>query len=203
MNKEPLGLRELKKQLTRETIAAAALKLTKEKGLSQVTVDEIAQEAFVSPRTVSNYFPVKEDAVLAAGRVGFEAMIREYSESTQTGNPVEELRKIFSQHAHEHPEHLRMITELIELELDNPTLKPFRVAQEAELSASLSELIADRLGADLATDPYPTLAASAVVSAITTSMHIWSKCSCSDDCLPDLVDKSFNIAATGYAVPKK
>lgn len=203
MTKEQPSLRELKKQMTREAIAAAALKLTKEKGLSQVTVDEIAQEAFVSPRTVSNYFPVKEDAVLAAGRVGFEAMIREYSEGTQTGNPVEELRKVFSNYAHEHPEHLRRIVELVELERDNPTLRPFRVAQESELSAGLSELIADRFDADLATDPYPTLAAAAVVSAITTSMNIWSKCSCTEDCLPDLFDKSFNIAATGYAVPKK
>ncbi|OAV62879.1 TetR/AcrR family transcriptional regulator [Enteractinococcus helveticum] len=202
MTKEQPGLRELKKQLTREQIAAAALKLTKEKGLSRVTIDEIAQEAFVSPRTVSNYFPVKEDAVLAAGRVGFEAMLREYSAGTQQGNPVEELRQVFSKYAREHPEHLRMIAELVELERQNPTLKPFRVAQESELSANLSELIADRFGTDLTEDPYPTLAAEAVVSAITTSMNIWSKCSCTEDCLPDLVDTSFNIASTGYAVAK-
>jgi AcrR family transcriptional regulator len=202
MTKEQPGLRELKKQMTRDAIAAAALKLTKEKGLSQVTIDEIAQEAFVSPRTVSNYFPAKEDAVLATGRAGFEAMLCEYGAGTQKGNPIEVVREIFSKHAEEHPEHLRRIAELVELERQNPTLKPFRVAQEAEFSTTLSELIASRFDIDAAQDPYPALTAAAIVSAITTSLSLWSKCGCSYDCLPELVDKSFNIAAAGYAVER-
>ena len=163
-----------------------------------MTIDDIAQEAFVSPRTVSNYFPAKEDAVLTAGRTGFDAMLCEYRDSTATGHPVEELRKIFSKYAQEHPEHLRMVAELVELEQQNPTLKPFRVAQESELSTSLSELIAARYGIDSGRDPYPDLAAAAIVSAITTSMRMWSKCGCAQDCLPQLVDESFNIAINGY-----
>jgi hypothetical protein len=113
-------------------------------------------------------------------------MLSEYGAGTQRGNPIEVVREIFSKHAEEHPEHLRMIAELVELERQNPTLKPFRAAQEAEFSTMLSELIASRFDIDATQDPYPALTAAAIVSAITTSMNIWSKCTCSEDCLPEL-----------------
>ena len=68
MNQPTLGLRERKKQLTRSSIADTTLQLVVELGLDHVTLEQIAHIAFVSPRTVSNYFSCKEEAVAAAGR---------------------------------------------------------------------------------------------------------------------------------------
>src|SRR5919201_4879044 len=58
-----LGLRERKKQRTRELIAETGRRLFKERGFDRVTVAEVARAAEVSEQTVFNYFPTKEDLV--------------------------------------------------------------------------------------------------------------------------------------------
>jgi AcrR family transcriptional regulator len=57
------GLRERKKQRTRELLAETARRLFTERGFERVSVAEIAREAEVSEKTVFNYFPTKEDLV--------------------------------------------------------------------------------------------------------------------------------------------
>lgn len=56
--------RERNKRVTRRALRTATLEFGLERGLADVTIDEIAGRAGVSPRTFFNYFDGKEDAAL-------------------------------------------------------------------------------------------------------------------------------------------
>ncbi|MFJ1457277.1 TetR/AcrR family transcriptional regulator [Nocardia sp. N2S4-5] len=64
MNADTLGLRESKKRETRQSISDHATRLFIERGFEATTIAEVATAARVAKKTVTNYFPRKEDLAL-------------------------------------------------------------------------------------------------------------------------------------------
>jgi AcrR family transcriptional regulator len=62
------GLRERKKQETRQAISDIATVMFVQRGFDAVTISQVAEAAGVSKMTVTNYFPRKEDLVSRAAR---------------------------------------------------------------------------------------------------------------------------------------
>ena len=60
-----VGLRERKKQATRDALIEAALELFSIQGFDTTSVDQIADRVEVSARTFHRYFPAKEHVLFA------------------------------------------------------------------------------------------------------------------------------------------
>jgi AcrR family transcriptional regulator len=82
-----LGLRERKKQQTRQRIIDAAIELFAARGFDNVPVAEVARAAEVSEATVFNYFATKEDLVYG-GMAAYEERLLDAVRNRPTGTTV-------------------------------------------------------------------------------------------------------------------
>ncbi|MEC3913161.1 TetR/AcrR family transcriptional regulator [Nocardia sp. CDC160] len=89
------SLRERKKEQTRARIIDVALRLCDEQGFDATTVEQIADTADVSPRTVNRYFESKEDIVIAPITDWARAHAEALREQPHTGNEMQALLDSF------------------------------------------------------------------------------------------------------------
>jgi AcrR family transcriptional regulator len=86
------GLTERNKQRTRRDIAEAAGQLFLERGYAATTVQDIARDADVSPRTFFRYFPCKEDVITAIASASMDDVI-EHLAGHDAGESLESVLK--------------------------------------------------------------------------------------------------------------
>jgi AcrR family transcriptional regulator len=146
----PTGLRERKKQQTRELIAETARGLFAQRGFEAVTVAEIARAADVSTQTVFNYFPTKEDLVywrLESFEAELLATIRDRppgeSALTAFGRFVRAPRGMLGNPDAQARERLAAVTRMI---VESPSL----LAREQQIFAGYTRDLAELLGGDIA-----------------------------------------------------
>src|SRR4051794_8345541 len=144
------GLRERKKEQTRQLIAETARHLFGERGFERVTVAEIARAAEVSEQTVFNYFPTKEDLVYWR----LEAFEDELLSAVRERAPGESILAAFGRFVLEQRgllaaqdwESRKQLTELTRTIVESPAL----LARERQIfdryTASLAGLIAQETG---------------------------------------------------------
>ena len=140
-----IGLRERKKQRTREQISAAALRLFAERGFEDVTIAEIADAADVSQKTVFNYFSTKEDLVYSREEE-VEQQLREAIAGREKGQSIvdgmrEFLVDVFSRlSAKDAPEAMGVRARIIGA---SPALQARERAVFEALTRLLAEVIAE------------------------------------------------------------
>ncbi|MDX6473183.1 MAG: hypothetical protein QOK22_1999 [Gaiellaceae bacterium] len=161
MSTEP-GLRERKKQRTRETIARAARELFAERGYHATTLPEIAEAADVSTRTIFAYFPSKEDILFSEFPLMQAALAQALADRPEGEDALETVRAfILSIVARKRSD----IDERIGLCINNDdTLRHHLRARIAQLEEVIAPAIAQDLGAP-ADDPRAKLVAASLTAA--------------------------------------
>jgi AcrR family transcriptional regulator len=158
------GLRQRKKQQTRQAIAETAHRLFAERGFDAVTVAEVARAADISEGTVFNYFPTKEELFYS----GMEAFEAELVEAVRTRAPGESVLTAFRRFVLERSARLadEEVADVIATAARIVTASPALRAREREIVAqytdSLAALIAEETGAG-ADDVEPAAVATALM----------------------------------------
>jgi AcrR family transcriptional regulator len=160
------GLRERKKQRTREKIVEAALELFDERGFDGTTIADIAEAAEIAPRTFFSYFPSKDDVVF----YDFEetqATIASWLQNREPGtNAIDALRAGIASGVEEiGPGDLREKRLRKRLMRENQSLAAHSEHLKGKLADLLGEAVAEDLG-DEPSDLRPRLVAAAFLAAI-------------------------------------
>jgi len=143
------GLRELKKQRTRDQITQTARRLFAERGFDGVTVADIAIEAEVAEATVFNYFGTKED-LFFVGMEAFEnELIAAVRDRVEGQSVVDAFRRLIVDRAQRlaSPEGTRGASLGARLIAESPTLQRRELEIAANYTRVLAEFLADETGA--------------------------------------------------------
>lgn len=166
------GLRERKKERTREAIERAALQLFIEHGYDETTIDALCESVLVSRRTFFRYFTSKEDVALsraredcalAAGELDRRPATEPYRDSVHA--VFASAGAIFAQDPEGHLRHVRLLTTA--RALAGPYLDLL-----GGMELAVRRFLAQRTGRDQV-DPRVRLAAAAAITAFRVAIEIW------------------------------
>ncbi len=148
-----VGLRERKKQRTRQLIADTASRLFVERGFDTVPVAEVARAAEVSEATVFNYFPTKEDLVYQRMEV-FEEELLTALRYRPAGEPIVaafrrfalEPRGLLAANDDDAARHLTAISRMI-------AASPALLARERDIYARYTTALGGQIAAETGAAP--------------------------------------------------
>jgi len=157
------GLRERKKQQTRDKIAQTALQLFAERGYEKTTLAEIAEAADVSPRTIFAYFDSKEDIVFCEEPSMYQRLKETLDQRPAGATTVDALRQFVSSFG-DSDDQTRLRKRIIGAN------EALRLSERAR-SAVMEELVAESIARDLGDvgpdDIRPRLIAASVTAAFS------------------------------------
>ena len=171
MSDPAVSLRERRQQQTLLEISAVAVDLFAERGVADVTVEEVAAAAGVSVRTFHRYFPSKEDAVCPALDAGWTAFMDAFAARPDQEPVADGLAAALAQSLDGEMtrRHLQFIRGLP----GSPSLEPVWLRVLDRCQAGLRPALARRLGL-VPDSPRARLAAACVLAAMRIAVETWA-----------------------------
>ncbi|MFE4366878.1 TetR/AcrR family transcriptional regulator [Streptomyces sp. NPDC056835] len=176
-----IGLRARKKRRTRDALLRVALELFTTQGYEQTTIDEITDAVEVSQRTFFRYFASKEEAAFAVVDMVENKFVDSLRARPAEETPFEAMRNAVESAWDSVSEALDAIVpvelymrtyQLIE---STPALSAVHLRRTAELEEGIAQLIADREGLDMNTDPRPRVAVASFTGVMRVTGQIWGR----------------------------
>ncbi|WP_410605860.1 TetR family transcriptional regulator [Amycolatopsis sp. lyj-90] len=169
---EKPGLRERKKQRTREALIDAAHELFCANGFEATTIDQIAEAVEVSSRTFFRYFTSKEDVALSLADEQITAILEAFAAQPADMPVLTALRTATVEvvRAYEAEARFHSLQNLISV---SPALTAARIERGTARFDTVAELIGARMGVDPAMDPRPYLVASVALYSVQTAVAAW------------------------------
>jgi AcrR family transcriptional regulator len=203
-----MGLRQRKRRETRAALSHAAIRLCIQHGWRNVTVDDIAAAANVSPRTFRNYFSTKAEAVAAGHlermlRIADELRTCHASEPLWTAN-TNSVAAQFKPPAQksEAQRNAKRWVERIRFILTEPAIHGEVLKASAAAQHELAKAIAERTGASRRNDLYPQVAAAMVSAVVGVVLDRWLRDGPSGSIVP-LMRKAFGLVTAGLPENKR
>jgi AcrR family transcriptional regulator len=162
------GLRERKKQQTRQAIHEAAMRLFADRGFEATTIADIAEAADIAPRTFFAYFPSKEEAVFPKFDPAFDAFDRMLTERLPGTSALSALRSWVQLAAQEYmpsPERMKLEARL---RRESPAVAACDLRHMRQFEHRLAEAVGEDLG-EPADSLRPRLVAAAATAALQAS----------------------------------
>ncbi|MGW1934705.1 TetR/AcrR family transcriptional regulator [Streptomyces sp. NPDC001919] len=175
------GLRERKKQRTREALVKVALELFTSHGYERTTVDEIVDAVEVSQRTFFRYFSSKEEVAFAVQQMVEERFVEALRRRPAGEGPFDALRNAVLSGWDTIGD---AITAVVPLELylrtfqmieSTPALLAVHLRRSMEMEETLAGIIAEREGLDVDADPRPRIAVAAFSGVMRVTGQMWGR----------------------------
>ena len=194
-----LTLAERKRQLVRDELAEAALRLLAKQGFEETTVDELAAAAGVSRRTFFRYFASKEDVVISSVVVVTEGIVAEVAARPAEEPPAVAIREavkvvILEDFAEDRAKSVALIRHTQNI----PALRARFAERQDLLRDDLAEVLARRAGRD---EPVPRdqFAAGLGLLAFVGALQYWAASDGRADPAA-VLDAAFEEAGQAFAV---
>lgn len=192
--KTPPGLRERKKEATRQALHEAAVRLAVEHGPERVTVEAIADAAGVSRRTFSNYFEGKEQALLYSDQRWLRSLLELLDTRPQDEPPWQALSTTAQSLVSDRAADPRWV-EQMRLLRRHPSLLREQVAIYGRAEQALSDRIENRLPDGPHRDLAGRIMAATFLSALRVAVQQWLQQP--DDSLGSILRTALTLAAAG------
>jgi AcrR family transcriptional regulator len=186
----PSALAERKRQLVRDELSEAALRLIAYQGFEETTIEQIVASAGVSRRTFFRYFQSKEDVIVALLGDFAAVVLAQLHERPAPESTAIALRRSFDGFVaglDDDPDKSRRLAALV---LRTPALAARYYERQYQWRAEFAAELARRTGVD-PIDHRPALAGAVALAAFDTALARWIDGSTGQP-LRVLVDEAFD-----------